>query len=83
MDDLHPKTGSPDIDPEKLPAIFPVMTASRLLHIGRDRTYELGHKGEYPVRVLDISGRSPRYLKIFNAGVTGLLMAAALRPADV
>jgi hypothetical protein len=57
MDDLHPKTGSPDIDPEKLPAIFPVMTASRLLHIGRDRTYELVHKGEYPVRVLDISGR--------------------------
>jgi Ribbon-helix-helix protein, copG family len=45
------------IDPEALPAVFPVQTASRVLGIGRNQTYELVKAGRYPVRVLEIGGR--------------------------
>ena len=46
-----------DIDPETLPPTFPVQTASKILGIGRNRTYALITAGEYPVRVLPIGGR--------------------------
>jgi hypothetical protein len=45
------------IDPETLPPTFPVQVASKILRIGRNRTYALIDAGEYPVRVLLIGGR--------------------------
>lgn len=48
---------APVIDPEHLPAVFPVQTASRVLGIGKNTTYELIKRGEYPVRVLEICGK--------------------------
>ena len=48
---------STPIDPEALPAVFPVQVASRVLGLGRNQTYALIHRGEYPVRVLEIAGR--------------------------
>jgi hypothetical protein len=47
----------PGIDPEKLPPTFPVQLASRILGIGRNRTYDLIAAGEYPVRVLQTGNR--------------------------
>lgn len=44
------------LDPESLPAVFPVQTASRVLGIGRNQTYELIRAGRYPVRVLELCG---------------------------
>jgi excisionase family DNA binding protein len=44
-------------DPQALPQTFPVQTASRILGIGRNRTYELIKSGDYPVRVIDRGGR--------------------------
>lgn len=40
-----------------LPPTIPVQRASKILGIGRNRTYELIKAGRYPVRVLDIGGR--------------------------
>ena len=48
---------SPVPDPEQLPATFPVQVASRVLGIGRNRTYELIKAGTYPVRVRESGGR--------------------------
>ena len=45
------------IDPENLPPVFPVQTASRVLGIGRNQTYDLIKARKYPVRVLEIGGR--------------------------
>jgi hypothetical protein len=45
------------IDPEALPATFPVQTSSRVLGIGKNRTYSMIKDGTYPVRVLEIAGR--------------------------
>jgi hypothetical protein len=45
------------IDPEKLPAVFPVQTCSRVIGIGKNTTYELIQAGQYPVRVLKVCGR--------------------------
>ena len=47
----------PCIDAADLPPTFPIQTASKILGIGRNRTYELVKDGRYPVRVLDIGGR--------------------------
>ena len=47
----------PAFDPEKLPPTFPVQTASRVLGIGKNKTYRLISAGQYPVRVLDVGGR--------------------------
>ncbi len=47
----------PTLDPADLPPTFPIQTASKILGIGRNRTYELIKAGRYPVRVLDIGGR--------------------------
>jgi excisionase family DNA binding protein len=44
-------------DPQALPPTFPVQTASRVLGIGRNRTYELIKAGDYPVRVIESGGR--------------------------
>jgi len=44
-------------DAEKLPSVFPVLIASRVLGVGRNQTYQLIKAGEYPVRVLTINGR--------------------------
>lgn len=44
-------------DPLTLPPTFPVQTASLILGIGRNRTYELIKSGNYPVRVIDSGGR--------------------------
>lgn len=46
-----------EIDPENLPPVMPVQTASKVLGIGRNRTYTLIARDEYPVRVLDVGGR--------------------------
>ncbi|HSR82679.1 MAG TPA: DNA-binding protein [Streptosporangiaceae bacterium] len=45
------------IDPENLPPVFPVSTASKVLGIGRNQQYALIAAGKYPVRVLEIGGR--------------------------
>ncbi len=45
------------IDPKALPAVVPVQTASRVLGIGRNQTYDLIRADRYPVRVLEIAGR--------------------------
>ncbi len=47
----------PAPSPESLPPVFPVQTASRVLGIGRNQTYDLIRREEYPVRVLKISSR--------------------------
>lgn len=44
-------------DPQELPPTFPVQTASRILGIGRNRTYELIKSGDYPIRVIESGGR--------------------------
>jgi len=44
-------------DPETLPPTFPVQVASKILGIGRNRTYDLIKAGEYPVRVRESGGR--------------------------
>jgi hypothetical protein len=44
-------------DLAELPATFPVQVASRILGIGRNRTYELIRAGEYPVQVRESGGR--------------------------
>lgn len=44
-------------DPQALPPTFPVQTASRVLGIGRNRTYELIKSGDYPIRVIESGGR--------------------------
>ncbi|HVT66841.1 MAG TPA: helix-turn-helix domain-containing protein [Trebonia sp.] len=44
-------------DPQTLPPTFRVQTASRILGIGRNRTYELIKSGGYPVRVIESGGR--------------------------
>jgi excisionase family DNA binding protein len=44
-------------DLSSLPPTLPVQQASKILGIGRNRTYELIKAGRYPVRVLDIGGR--------------------------
>ncbi|HEX9519655.1 MAG TPA: helix-turn-helix domain-containing protein [Streptosporangiaceae bacterium] len=44
-------------DPEALPPVFSVQTASRVLGIGKNQTYDLIKAGRYPVRVLEICGR--------------------------
>lgn len=46
-----------NIDPEQLPVVFPVWTASQILGIGKNKQYELIADGEYPVRILEIGGR--------------------------
>lgn len=43
-------------DPAQLPPTFPVQVASRVLGIGRNRTYELIRAGAYPVRVIETDG---------------------------
>ena len=48
---------SPTIDPEQLPPTFPVQTASKILGIGRNRTYERIKAGSYPIRVINTDGR--------------------------
>lgn len=40
-----------------LPPVIPVQTASRILGIGKNQTYELIRSGKYPVRVLEMGGR--------------------------
>ena len=44
-------------DPEKLPPTFPVLTASRVIGIGRNQTYRMVKDGSYPVPVREINGR--------------------------
>lgn len=43
----------PSIDPEMLPPTIPVQTASKIIGIGRNRTYALIKAGRYPVRILE------------------------------
>ena len=45
------------LDPEALPPTFPVQVASKILGIGRNRTYGLIKDGTYPVRVRESGGR--------------------------
>lgn len=46
------------IDPQELPPVFGVLTASRILRIGKNRTYQLIKEDRYPIRVLaDPGGR--------------------------
>jgi len=40
-----------------LPPTIPVKDASKILGIGRNRTYDLIKAGLYPIRVLDMAGR--------------------------
>jgi Helix-turn-helix domain len=42
---------------ETLPAVISVITASKILGIGKNQAYELIKQGAYPVRVLHINGR--------------------------
>lgn len=44
-------------DPATLPPTFPVQVASKILGIGRNRTYDLIKSGDYPVRVRESGGR--------------------------
>lgn len=53
----RPRPAKPVPDPQTLPPTFPVQTASRVLGIGRNRTYELIKSGGYPVRVIESGGR--------------------------
>lgn len=46
-----------DGDPEKLPPTFPVLVASWVAGIGKNKTYELLEAGEYPIRVLRTGNR--------------------------
>jgi len=46
-----------DGDPLKLTATFPVLVASWIIGVGKNRTYPLIEAGEYPVRVLQAGGR--------------------------
>lgn len=48
---------SPDTDPRTLPAVIALRDASRILHIGRNRAYDMVHDGTYPVRVIKDAGR--------------------------
>ncbi len=54
---MHGISPGPVTDPATLPPTFPVQVASKILGIGRNRTYELISAGRYPVRVLDVGGR--------------------------
>ena len=54
----------PAIDPETLPPTFPVLTASKILGIGKNKTYALIEAGEYPVRVLPIGGTRFRVSRV-------------------
>ena len=67
------------IDPEALPAVFGVLTASRVLGIGKNTTSELIKAGRYPVRVREIGGRFKvtRYdlLAFLGAGSPGISRA--------
>ena len=67
------------IDPEALPAVFPVQTASRVLGIGKNQTYELIKAGGYPVRVRKIGGRwrVTRYDLVAYLGADGQAQQAA------
>ena len=62
----------PTLDPAALPPTFPIQTASKILGIGRNRTYELIKAGRYPVRVLDIGGRFrvPRHDLLVFLGIS-------------
>lgn len=42
---------------ENLPAVISVITASRILGIGKNQAYAMIKQGVYPVRVLNINGR--------------------------
>lgn len=53
----RPRSVKPVPDPQTLPPTFPVQTASRILGIGRNRTYELIKSDSYPVRVIESGGR--------------------------
>lgn len=66
---------APAIEPEQLPAVFGVQTASRVLGIGKNSTYDLIRRGEYPVRVLDICGK----LKVTRYDLLRYLGAEARR----
>jgi hypothetical protein len=44
-------------DPMELPPIFPVMTCSRVLGMGKDQTYRRIKEGSYPVRLLEENGK--------------------------
>lgn len=75
-------------DPETLPPVFPVLVASSVLGIGKNQTYQLLSKGEYPVRVRRISGHWKvsrwdllRYLGVL-AEPDGDEPARHLRPAE-
>jgi Helix-turn-helix domain len=67
------KTAPPD--PETLPAVFPVLTASKVLGIGKNQTYTMIERGTYPVRVRKLSGkwRVTRYdlLRYLGAPASG------------
>jgi hypothetical protein len=57
LDDKQEPASPEPIDPYKLPPMFPVMVSSRVIGIGRNKTYELIKAGQYPVRVLEVGNR--------------------------
>lgn len=61
---------------EDLPPTVPLQVASRILGIGRDHGYELAKSGNYPVRVLQSSGR-------FKVSKFDLLTYLGAVPLDV
>jgi hypothetical protein len=42
---------------ENLPAVISIITASKILGIGKNQSYELIKQGRYPIRVLQLNGR--------------------------
>lgn len=44
-------------DPYELEPLSPVLVVSKILRIGKDRTYEMIKDGTYPVPVRNINGR--------------------------
>ena len=46
-----------DGQPETLPPVFPVLVASWVIGIGKNKTYEMIADGEYPIRVIELGGR--------------------------
>ncbi|MDF5758806.1 helix-turn-helix domain-containing protein [Spongiactinospora sp. TRM90649] len=48
-------TAAADLD--RLPPVLDLLTAGRLLGMGRTKAYRLARSGEFPCRVLRIGGR--------------------------
>lgn len=45
------------VDPQKLPPMIPLLTASRAISIGKNQTYRMLKNGTYPLPVRENNGR--------------------------